>query len=285
VGARVSGLVLLCGALGPVIFGAKRSDAEESLIASSRTKSCPSEMVALSSYCIDRFEIHTVDDKTGVVLSPFYPPEPKLLRVAFSYWSLEAHRQSTERATLVPLPPLPDVQRGNFEPRAVSREGVLPQGYLTYLTARNSCARAGKRLCTAGEWVTACRSDRGTKHPYGDTFEPNRCNVFRALHPAFELHGNSSIGHLDPRLHLVVENGKAPLLLPTRSLPSCVSRHGTDGVYDMVGNLDEWIEDPDGTFLGGFYSRSTREGCEARIDSHGPTYTDYSLGTRCCKDR
>jgi formylglycine-generating enzyme required for sulfatase activity len=52
----------------------------------------------------------------------------------------------------------------------------------------------------------------------------------------------------------------------------------------MVGNLDEWIEDPEGVFLGGFFSRATTSGCAASIESHSPDYWDYSLGTRCCKD-
>ena len=51
----------------------------------------------------------------------------------------------------------------------------------------------------------------------------------------------------------------------------------------MVGNLDEWVDEDTGAFQGGFYSRSTREGCDARITVHPPQYFDYSLGARCCK--
>lgn len=250
-----------------------------------KTGPCPPDMVALAGYCIDRYEVHMVDDKSGQRLSPFYAPDPRLLRLAYTYWAFELERSSVGRAREVALPPVPSIQRGDFQPRAVSRSGVLPQGYLTYHTARQACSRAGKRLCTELEWVAACRSERGTKHPYGDTFEPGRCNVFRAMHPAYELHGNSSVGHLDPRLHLVLEEGRTPMLLETGSLKGCVSAHGADGVYDMVGNLDEWIENPEGTFVGGFYARATREGCEAKIDSHAAIYTDYSLGARCCSDR
>ena len=52
----------------------------------------------------------------------------------------------------------------------------------------------------------------------------------------------------------------------------------------MVGNVDEWIDDAGGVFVGGFYSRGTKLGCDASIDTHSPSYMDYSLGTRCCKD-
>ena len=77
--------------------------------------------------------------------------------------------------------------------------------------------------------------------------------------------------------------GDDPLLRKTGATPRCKSEWGDDAVYDMVGNLDEWIDDPDGTFVGGFYSRSTHEGCDSMIEVHDYTYYDYSLGVRCCK--
>jgi hypothetical protein len=53
----------------------------------------------------------------------------------------------------------------------------------------------------------------------------------------------------------------------------------------MVGNLDEWVNDPRGVFMGGFYSRQTDKGCEKEEPAHSyRVYYDYSLGTRCCKD-
>ena len=105
------------------------------------------------------------------------------------------------------------------------------------------------------------------------------------MHPAYILHGNSSIGHTDPRLNLVVERGVDPLLRLTGATPSCASRwNDDDSLFDMVGNLDEWIDDESGRFVGGFYARMTTMGCEARITSHSPSYYDYSLGTRCCAD-
>lgn len=234
-------------------------------------------------YCIDRFEVYLVDQTTGERLSPFYPPEPKELRNAFDYWSVESTRVGPEAARRLPLPPVPKVMRGAFVPSARSQAGVLPQGYMSQKMADLACRNAGKRLCSEDEWTRACRSKKGTRHPYADAFEPGRCNVFRRVHPAFELHGNSSIGHLDPRLHLVWEEGVSPLLAATGSHRSCSSEHeNQETIFDMVGNLDEWIDDPGGTFLGGFYSRATREGCEAKIENHSSEYFDYSIGTRCC---
>ena len=55
-------------------------------------------------------------------------------------------------------------------------------------------------------------------------------------------------------------------------------------MIDMVGNLDEWVSDAEGVFVGGFYSRGTRTGCLSRVSTHVRSYSDYSTGARCCKD-
>jgi sulfatase modifying factor 1 len=248
-------------------------------------RGCPAEMARVQSYCIDRWEVSLVDRKTRAALSPFYPPQWRLLRRVREVWKLERHNFGDEAARSMPLPELPPVQtRGAFEPMAVSRPGLVPQGYLSYHLARSACHNAGKRLCSEEEWTTACRGARQTIFPYGSQYQPLRCNVHRELHPAYVLHGDSSFGHTDPRLNLVVENGFDPLLRLTGGTPGCASRWGEDAIYDLVGNLDEWIEDESGVFLGGFYSRMTTRGCEAKIASHVPAYYDYSLGTRCCTD-
>ncbi len=259
-----------CGRLGPARVEARPS-------------SCPKEMAQVGRVCVDRWEAHMVDHKTGRRLSPFYPPEPRLLQHVYGYWSSEAARVGSERARSFSLPPVPPHQRAPFEARAVSAAGHLPQGYLTYFTAKKACENAGKRLCSEEEWVRACKGNKRSKHPYGEAFQAGRCNVHRALHPAYELHGNSSLGHLDPRLHLVFENGDDPLLYLTGQAERCTSETNDGQLFDMEGNLDEWIADERGVFVGGFYSRATKEGCEAKIENHAPAYTDYSIGVRCCK--
>jgi len=56
-------------------------------------------------------------------------------------------------------------------------------------------------------------------------------------------------------------------------------------VWDMNGNLDEWVEDPKGRFVGGFFSRAKKDGCFSSVASHPNEYFDYSTGVRCCSDR
>jgi len=237
---------------------------------------CPPEMVDVrGEFCIDRYEIHLVDERTGEALSPYYHPTPKQTRA-----SLARYREIGLGPGFPELPEPPAFQlAGEAVPSARSARGVVPSGYLSGVKAGAACRAAGKRLCTRAEWVLACRGQAGRKFPYGDAYEHGTCNVFRSSHPAQVLHGNASRHHLDPRLNRVAD-AEGPLLRRTGSLPRCRSEWGDDAIYDMVGNLDEWVDD--GSFLGGFYSRGTREGCDARVSSHPPRYFDYSLGTRCC---
>jgi hypothetical protein len=236
-----------------------------------------------STYCIDRFESSLVDAAEGRATSPYYHPERSILARSHARWKNARANGETQlaRSTSVPEPPSWQLQQ-DFDVRAVSRAGAVPNGYLTRALSERACANAGKRLCTEDEWVRACRGSEGRRFPYGDKYEHGRCNVFRESHPAAELHGNASINHTDPRLNQVAHRGR-PLLRKTGATPECASRWGDDAVFDMVGNLDEWVEDAEGVFVGGFYSRSTRAGCESKVSSHAPSYFDYSLGTRCCK--
>ena len=246
---------------------------------------CPVEMVRVRGFCIDRWEMSTVDKPTGKPLSPYYPPSMRELAGVFDYWMLERKAFGDAAARELPLPELPEWQRGHaFSPRAVSRAGVVPQAYVSYPVAKRACEAAGKRLCTEREWVTACGGERGLKYPYGERYQMGVCNVHRQYHPAFVLHGNSSLGHRDPRLNLLVENDRDPLLRLTGATPKCASTWNGDAIYDMVGNVDEWVEGEKApAFVGGFYARSTTKGCEAIVDSHAPIYYDYSTGARCCK--
>lgn len=251
------------------------------------SRRCPADMVDVAGeLCIDRYEAYLIEHTDERPLSPFYHPTPERTRSSYEHWTRPQPNASPFLATLapslleVPVPPAWQL-RSEFRPRAQNRPGVLPQGYLSGEVASDACANAGKRLCSEDEWVRACRGELDRAFPYGDEHAPGVCNVARATHPALILHGSASIGHRDPRLNLV-EDSAGPLLRVTGSLPRCKSHWGDDAIYDMVGNLDEWIDDKTGVFLGGFYSRQTEAGCAARVGAHAFEYFDYSLGVRCC---
>jgi hypothetical protein len=265
------------GALGALGWGPNQAEAE-----TAHARGCPSEMARVGRYCIDRWEASAIDKTTGEALSPYYPPTPALVSEVWRGWLIERDQLGDAAARAMPLPPLSELQRsGRFEVKAVSRPGVVPQSYLSQVLARRACENAGKRLCSQDEWVGACKGKAGLKYPYGGSYRQGVCNVYRLIHPAAVLHGSASLGHRDPRLNLVYE-GESPLLRTTGDTGTCASHWDDERIFDMVGNVDEWVED--GMFLGGFYSRSTTQGCEAKVSVHAAAYYDYSTGTRCCRD-
>lgn len=244
--------------------------------------SCPPDMVAVAGrVCVDRFETSLVDRTSRRGWSPFFTPDRERAAEVFAFYSgrRELAVSGSLEATIA-IPPFPSFA---IEPLAVSAKGVFPQGYLTADQAEAACNAAGKRLCSEAEWVTACRGDAMKDYPYGERYEQGACNVYREDHPSAMLHGNAARYHDDPRNGQLVVAGRT-LLLATGSSPRCASTWGNDAIFDMVGNLDEWVADARGVFLGGFYSRGTRAGCFSRVSAHPRRYSDYSTGARCCKD-
>jgi formylglycine-generating enzyme required for sulfatase activity len=235
-------------------------------------------------YCVDRYEAVLVDVRSGERLSPYYSPSKKLALYSAKLWQQKRLTVGDAKARAMPLPELPLWQRERqAEPKAVARKNMTPNGHVSGEQAELACRNAGKRLCTIDEWRIACMGEREQQFPYGADYEQGRCNVFRFAHPAMILHDNPSKGHSDPRLNQVKHKGK-PLLRKTGATPACKSVWEDDGIYDMVGNLDEWVDDSDGMFAGGFYARSTKEGCEWASTAHPIHYADYSTGVRCCAD-
>lgn len=239
---------------------------------------CPTEMVDVASgFCIDRFEATLVDAAQSRPISPYFAPSRAEALGALRMF------EDKRPADAPPFPTLPPWQREeSYGARAESKQGTVPNGYVSGLAAAKACEAASKRLCTLGEWQRACRGEQGRKFPYGERYEAGACNVGREAHPAHVLYGDASIHHLDPRLNLV-EGREGPLLRRTGATPRCRSEWAGDAVYDLVGNLDEWVAEPGGMFAGGFYARATSEGCDARISQHPPEYYDYSVGVRCCR--
>lgn len=168
---------------------------------------------------------------------------------------------------------------GGRKVRAVSVAGAFPQGYISGKEAQSACRASGKRLCESREWVTACKGSQKTTYPYGEQRRPRLCND----------HGKN------PRVALGIRAStwnamNAPSL---NQVPDTLARTGEHegcvndwGLYDMVGNLHEWVADPSGTFQGGYYldTQENGPGCEYRTTAHVFDYHDYSTGFRCCRD-
>lgn len=221
---------------------------EASPLASSRGP-CPAGMASIDGkYCIDRYEASLVE-----VL-------PSGEQKAYPYFlGMEGH-----------------------EVRAVSLPGVKPQAHISEKQAQAACKASGKRLCKPQEWRKACMGPEQTTWGYGEKKEEGRCND----------HGRSPIGVIFPlaaktwgwdQLNDEKLNQVEGTLAETGSHAGCTNGYG---VYDMVGNIHEWVDDPAGTFQGGYYQDThlNGDGCGYRTTAHNAVYHDYSTGFRCCAD-
>lgn len=181
-----------------------------------------------------------------------------------------------ERPSFRPdLPPCPDrmVQLGSFcidrheafvsAGRALPALEVPAASGIDFHEADAACRAAGFRLCTGEEWTRACEGSPARRLPYGDTWEPHRCNT----------------------VEWDDDTDQVPVR-PSGAFPRCVS---PEGVFDLSGNVWEWTTEPDPT--GDL--RELRGGGAHNAESHSvcrpnerlyqePDATVGLLGFRCC---
>ena len=167
-----------------------------------------------------------------------------------------------------------DTQEGSVDAqgRAVSVAGVAP-AQVSWYDAKAACEKAGKRLCTEEEWVSACTGApaidnnkngffadddvEGRMYPYGVFYEKGSCR--------------------DAEDEYKGEPGK------TGASADC---HTPDGIYDLAGNLMEWVGPDDGkaALVGGDWRGGERSACNRRTTTFGPGVRNNTTGFRCCSD-
>jgi formylglycine-generating enzyme len=164
-----------------------------------------------------------------------------------------------------------------------NQPGVRPVVMVDYAQAQAACEREGKRLCSGREWTLACEGPGWWPYPYGYQRAADRCNIdqphrFPDPYALLSMRGTSDeITRLDQRL-------------PSGAMAGCVSRYG---IFDMTGNVDEWIR-PDGPEGGagenhpcglkGGYFGPVKTRCRPTTIAHGPSFRFYQVGFRCCRD-
>jgi sulfatase modifying factor 1 len=168
--------------------------------------------------------------------------------------------------------------------RAVIASGSIPQGYLSGAEAEVACEAADKRLCSSVEWLQACRGPQDHIWPYGDSRIEGACNdSYAGGHPVVDYFG-TSVGVWDAaHMNDSGINQQPGTVAAGGEYPDCVSDWG---VFDLHGNLHEWVADAEGVFRGGFYADGSvnGDGCLYTTTAHASSYHDYSTGFRCCTD-
>jgi hypothetical protein len=159
-----------------------------------------------------------------------------------------------------------------------NQAGVLPMVMVSWYEARRRCQAQNKRLCTESEWTFSCEGPTAQPYPYGLRRDRHICRIdHQPFGPNFaRLHDPTTV--VDESAHLYSA-------LPSGVQPQCVS---WAGVYDMTGNVDEWVVNEDGvpfnsSLKGGWWG-PIRARCRPSTTAHKESFVYYQIGFRCCAD-
>ncbi|HPY20683.1 MAG TPA: SUMF1/EgtB/PvdO family nonheme iron enzyme [Polyangiaceae bacterium] len=142
----------------------------------------------------------------------------------------------------------------------------LPLVNVAFPEAEYLCRKMDKRMCFEQEWEFACEGPEAWPYPYGYVRDGARCN-----------HDKSNL--------FVRGNELFDQRVAADSLPGCKSPFG---VFNLVGNVDEWTQrpgnkPPNRSILRGGWWLMGRNRCRAATSSHNETYAGAQTGFRCCK--
>lgn len=141
---------------------------------------------------------------------PLYLDEHPLHTVRVDAFSIDyyeiTNRDYGRFVDATKAPPPPTWPNGRWSPE----QGDWPVTGVTWFDADHYCRWAGKRLPSEAEWEKAARGADGREFPWGGTFDEKRGNI-----------GGTG-------------------LTPVGTFPEGRSPYG---VYDMAGNVSEWVAD------------------------------------------
>lgn len=184
----------------------------------------PAHQKQLPAYFIDRHEVTNAQYQQFLAATGHTPP----IAWASSGYVLNARKQELAQLDLERLRRL--AERGfrlDVDTRTMSKQQLLeaierrlqqmdklPVNNVSWHDADAYCRWAGKRLPSEAEWEKAARGPNGNEFPWGNQWASGKANA-----------GEEAW-----------DDGVAPV----GSYPSDQSPYG---VYDMAGNVSEWVQD------------------------------------------
>lgn len=127
-----------------------------------------------------------------------------------------------------------------------------PKANINWAEAYMLCNDKGRRLCSSQEWQTACSGKWDHFFSYSNTYSPGACNT------------------------------ESPQPVTAANSSECVS---SDGVYNLVGNLWEWVSDyKDNHYMimGGSHIQAAAASCDLAFPSQIGDKSE-TVGFRCCR--
>ncbi len=167
------------------------------------------------------------------------------------------------------------------------------------------CAARGRRLCFDDEWTAACEGPQGYAYPYGDGHQPGVCNDNKTWKPydpdllsawpwGLSFASFETLAHVLDAAAATGPGGAASAthveaLYQGSAAGANTGCGGAYGVFDLVGNVEEWTRRRDGgmpDFHGNLKGRYWAEPrtCQQGVKSHGDAFRFYEIGFRCCAD-
>jgi len=181
----------------------------------------PKHLVTLDAFYIDQYEVSNAAYKAFVIENGVEPPPP---------WIQSGYNATEHRLATLPLDKLRQVAVDYFlldmDTTAMQRPQLLtelkkiqaqrdqlPATAMSWYDAASYCRWLGKRLPSEAEWEKAARGTDGRRYPWGNDWDQNKANV-----------GDNDAG-------ITVALGSYP------------EDKSVYGVFDMGGNVSEWVND------------------------------------------